>query len=108
MKIDFSVETAVSRSARARQLEAIFDVPASERPNDVPIVREYRQAGSAAPAELIARFTDRLVDYKARVARVTDQELPSAIATACAVRGVRRLIAPADLPTDLPARTRFL
>lgn len=31
MQIDFAVETVVSRSARARQLEAIFDVPAGER-----------------------------------------------------------------------------
>ncbi len=31
MKIDFAVETTISRSARARQLEAIFDVPAGER-----------------------------------------------------------------------------
>src|SRR5687768_11948372 len=30
MKIEFAVETAVSRSPRARQLEAIFDVPAGE------------------------------------------------------------------------------
>jgi ABC-type lipoprotein export system ATPase subunit/GNAT superfamily N-acetyltransferase len=31
MKIDFAVETAVSRSPRARQLEAIFDVPAGTK-----------------------------------------------------------------------------
>lgn len=31
MKIDIAVETQVSRSTRARQLEAIFDVPATER-----------------------------------------------------------------------------
>ena len=77
---------------------ALRDVPASERPNDVPIAREYRQAGSAAPAELIARFTERLIDYKAKVRRVTPAELPGAIAAACAARGVQRLVAPADLP----------
>lgn len=31
MQIDFTVESPTSRSARARQLEAIFDVPATER-----------------------------------------------------------------------------
>jgi len=77
---------------------ALRDVPASERPNDVPVVREYRQLGSATAAELITRFTERLVDYKAKVRRVTAAELPSAIAAACAARGVRRLVAPADLP----------
>ena len=77
---------------------ALRDVPANERPNDVPVVREYRQLGSATAAELITRFTERLVDYKAKVRRVTAAELPSAIAAACAARGVRRLVAPADLP----------
>jgi len=77
---------------------ALRDVPASERPNDVPVVREYRQLGSATAAELITRFTERLVDYKAKVRRVTAAELPSAIAAACAAREVRRLVAPADLP----------
>ena len=63
---------------------ALRDVPASERPDDVPVAREYRQAGSASQAELIERFTDRLVDYKARVARVGEAELGGAITVACA------------------------
>jgi L-lactate dehydrogenase complex protein LldG len=88
---------------------ALRDVPASERPNDVPIVREYRQAGSAAPAELIARFTDRLVDYKAKVQRVTSAELPDAIRAACMARGVQRLVVPADLPERwVPAQVELL
>jgi len=79
---------------------ALHDVPASERPDDLPVIREYRQAGASTREELVERFADRLVDYKARVGRVTEQELPSAIATACAARGVQRLIAPADLPAS--------
>jgi L-lactate dehydrogenase complex protein LldG len=78
--------------------QALRDVPARERPDDVPVAREYHQAGSAAQAELIARFTDRLVDYKANVVHVVEAELSSAIVAACAARGVRQLIAPADLP----------
>lgn len=77
---------------------ALRDVPGSERPEDVPVAREYRQAGDAPRAELIERFADRLIDYKARVGRVTEAELPGAIAAACAARGVRRLVVPADLP----------
>jgi L-lactate dehydrogenase complex protein LldG len=77
---------------------ALTDVPVRERPDDVPVAREYRQAGGASPAELIERFTDRLVDYKARVARVTEEELGRAIAAACVARGVRRLVVPGDLP----------
>jgi L-lactate dehydrogenase complex protein LldG len=77
---------------------ALRDVPSSERPEDVRVAREYRQAGTASPAELITRFTERLVDYKAKVQRVMLAELPSAIAAACAARGIGRLVAPADLP----------
>lgn len=77
---------------------ALRDVPSSERPEDVRVAREYRQTGSAAPAELITRFTERLIDYKAKVQRVTLAELPGAIAAACAARGILRLVAPADLP----------
>ena len=88
---------------------ALRDVPALERPNDVPVAREYRQAGSASPAELIVRFTERLVDYKAKVRRVTIAELPGAIAAACMARGVRRLVAPADLPERwAPAEVELL
>ena len=77
---------------------ALRDVPGREQPDDVLVAREYRQVGSASQAELIERFTDRLVDYKAKVARVVEWQLGSAISAACAARGVRRLIVPADLP----------
>jgi L-lactate dehydrogenase complex protein LldG len=88
---------------------ALHDVPAGERPDDVPVAREYRQAGTATQAELIERFTDRLVDYKAKVALVVEGQLGSAITAACAARGVRRLIAPADLPASwAPAEVELL
>jgi L-lactate dehydrogenase complex protein LldG len=88
---------------------ALRDVPARERPEDVPVARAYRQAGTAAPEELIEHFVDRLVDYKARVRRVVEAELPAAIAAACADRGVRQLIAPADLPESwTPAAIELL
>jgi len=88
---------------------ALRDVPASERPDDVPFAREYHRAGSASQADLIERFTDRLVDYKAKVARVGEDQLGGAITVACAARGVRRLIAPADLPASwAPAEVELL
>ncbi len=89
--------------------QALRDVPARERPEDVPVAREYRQIGSASPAELIERFTDRLVDYKARVTCIGEAELGSAIVAACVARGVRRLIAPDDLPPSwAPAEVELL
>ena len=88
---------------------ALQDVPVRERPDDVPVAREYRQAGTATRTELIERFTDRLVDYKAKVALVEEGQLGSAITAACAARGVRRLIAPADLPASwVPAEVELL
>jgi L-lactate dehydrogenase complex protein LldG len=79
---------------------ALRDVPASERAEDVPVARDYRQSGAAARAELVEQFADRLVDYKAKVRRVSEAELPEAITAACALRGVQRLVVPADLPAD--------
>jgi L-lactate dehydrogenase complex protein LldG len=79
---------------------ALRDIPATERPEDLPIARDYRQAGVLLQAELIERFTHRLIDYKATVALVGEQQLGQAIAEACAARGVRRLVAPADLPAS--------
>src|SRR4051812_25393519 len=88
---------------------ALRDVPARERPEDVSVAREYRQTGSAAPAELIERLTERLVDYKAKVQRVTPAQLPSAIAAACRARGIQRLVVPADLPARwAPAEVELL
>ena len=88
---------------------ALQDVPVRERPDDVPVAREYRQAGTATRTELIERFTDRLVDYKAKVTLVGAAELGRAIAAACTARGVRRMIAPADLPESwAPAEVELL
>jgi len=89
--------------------QALRDVPASEQSDDVPVARAYHQAGAALQAELIERFTDRLVDYKAKVALVQEADLGRAIAAACMARGVRRLIVPADLPGSwAPAEIELL
>jgi L-lactate dehydrogenase complex protein LldG len=77
---------------------ALHDVSADERPEDVSIVRNYRRAGADTRAGLVERFIDRLVDYKAKVQRVMAADLPGTISAACAARGVRRLVVPADLP----------
>ena len=101
---------SLARDDMLRRIKlALRDVPGIERPDDVPVAREYRRAGSAMRAELIERFAERLIDYKAKVGRVTEDELPGAIAAACAARGARRLIAPADLPESwVPAQVELL
>jgi len=79
---------------------ALRDVPAGERPEDVPIARDYRHVGTDVRAELVEQFTDRLIDYKAKVQRMTAVDLPGAMTAACAARGIRQLVVPADLPED--------
>jgi L-lactate dehydrogenase complex protein LldG len=78
--------------------EALADVPASEIPEDVPVARSYRRSDDASRGELVARFIDRVAEYRAAVRRVSSDELPQAIALALAERGVNRLIVPRDLP----------
>src|SRR5581483_10169926 len=88
---------------------ALRDVPAAEQPADVPVAREYRQAGAPAGPELIERFAGRVAEYKAAVWRVAAADLPGAIAQACARRGARRLVVPADLPAEwAPAGVELL
>jgi hypothetical protein len=70
---------------------ALRDVPVDERPEDVPVTSEYRHAGADTRKELVERFTDRLVDYKAKVSHVTEAELPAAIAAAWVV-GARNVL----------------
>jgi L-lactate dehydrogenase complex protein LldG len=75
------------------------DVPVGERADDVAVVRGYRREGEVASPGLVQRFAERVAEYKAHVEHVGEAALPAAIAAACARRGVRRLIVPADLPS---------
>src|SRR5205807_2210112 len=93
----------------SRIREALQDVPAHEQPAAVVVERSYLHSGTAEHEEMIKRFVERVADYKVRVRRVEAQELSQAIADACAARGIRRLVVPADLPLDwLPARVELL
>ena len=78
--------------------EALQDVPASEKPTDVAVIRDYRRENDASHEEMLERFIERVSDYKVLVRRVSEQTLPEAIAAACTARGVRRLVVPTDLP----------
>src|SRR5215216_3329630 len=79
---------------------ALRDVPAAEQPSEVPVARDYRHAGAPNGPDVVARFAERVAEYKATVSRVTAAELPGAIAQSCARRGIRRLVIPTDLPED--------
>jgi L-lactate dehydrogenase complex protein LldG len=77
---------------------ALVDVPASERPADVPVAREYRRVDERPHDELVTLFAQRVGDYRARVQRVAAAGLPKAIIDACSGQGLQRLVVPPGLP----------
>ena len=79
---------------------ALVDVPAAERPDDASIDRPYRREDPRSRRELVDQFIERVREYKATVSEVAPADLPGAIAEACALRGVKQLVVPADLPSD--------
>jgi L-lactate dehydrogenase complex protein LldG len=65
-----------------------------------PVPRDYRRAGGLTQVERLELFTQRVSDYRASVLRVPAAEVASAIARACAERGLRRLAVPPGLPAS--------
>ncbi len=81
-----------------RVRESLRDVPATERPEDVRIPRDYRTNDGSSREERVEQFVERVREYKATVHRIKASDLPSAIARSCAARALKRLVVPADLP----------
>jgi L-lactate dehydrogenase complex protein LldG len=79
------------------------------QPPEPVIPRAYRQTDNAPRDEIIARFVERIGEYKATVRATTTVALPREIAMAVARHGVERLVVPPDLPTSwLPAGVTVL
>ncbi len=87
---------AILSSIRA----ALRDVPASEKPSDVPVSHDYLKHSEKSHEELVFLFMERVAEYKATVQRVSEEALRAAITEACHRRGVRRLVVPPDLPQE--------
>lgn len=89
-------------SAREQMLSrirmAIRDVPSREQPQDVTIPRTYRHSDPESHEEIVARFTERVAEYKVTVRRVEASSLQDAITSACHERHIQRLVVPADIP----------
>jgi L-lactate dehydrogenase complex protein LldG len=83
-----------------RVRSALRDVPPDERPADVAVERGYRRGTGLSADAVLALFAERVADYRAEVHLVAAADLPAALAAACERHGVRRLVAPADLPDD--------
>ncbi len=77
----------------------------ADRPAPAPVRRDYRPAGSSTldPAELLERFVDRLLDYKASVHECTPDEAAATIASVLAGRKVERLLIASGFPQELLA-----
>ncbi len=86
-------ETILRRIRRATR-----DVPAGERPEDVPVARGYRTREDADREEIVERFAENVAEYKATVHRVGSDELPGAIERTLRERDVKRLVVPPHLP----------
>lgn len=80
----------------ARIRRALADAP----PPPITVPRSYRRDDGRAPgdAALLDLLVDRLEDYKARVHRCTEAELPATLARVLAAAGSRTLVVPVGLP----------
>lgn len=93
--------TSAANAARrdailARVRAALADVPDAPAEQDTPISWVY---GRARPMEdLLDRFVDRIIDYRARLTRVTPEGVPDAIVTALREHGVGSVVLPAGVP----------
>jgi L-lactate dehydrogenase complex protein LldG len=79
--------------ARVRKAKATMTEP--------PITRDYRTAGDHDGADgegLIEVFVDRLIDYRADVTRVADDDVAGAVSDICEREGARSLVVALGYP----------
>ncbi|MET8679533.1 LUD domain-containing protein [Streptomyces sp. NPDC004647] len=90
-----SRDTVLGRIRRA-----LADVPDDERPEDVPVGRDYlRVHDERSPARTGALLAEHLADYRAVVYHCSAAELAALIARLLADRKTRKVVVPGGLPT---------
>ncbi|MFF4210410.1 lactate utilization protein C [Streptomyces sp. NPDC001796] len=79
---------------------ALADVPAGERPEDVPVPRDYSLGGMPPPGSSAAvdLLAERLGDYGSVVRRVAPDEVAGAVRQAVAARGADCVVVPEGFP----------
>ena len=88
--------SAARDAVLARVREALGPTPA------VPgVPREYRGAG-ALEGDVVARFCERVAEYRASVMRLAAADLVETVGRLCAERGARRIAVPPGGPDVLP------
>ncbi|MFF3248786.1 lactate utilization protein C [Streptomyces sp. NPDC002870] len=81
---------------------ALRDVPESERPEDVPVLRHYSLRGSppAGSRKTVEWLAERMADYGAPVRLVTAETAAAAVAQALAARGAGSVVIPRGFPRE--------
>jgi len=67
-------------------------------PDVAPVVRDYRRYGALTSAERVARFCERVSDYRADVRRIEPTSVAAEVDATCRERGIRRLVVPEGVP----------
>ena len=83
-----------------RVRRALADVPREERPEDVPVARDYLRAhGDRTPEETVRLLAVHLADYRARVHRCAQDGVAATVAGLLSARGARRVVVPPGVPS---------
>lgn len=69
----------------------------SDRPGPVVVPRDYDKARDLG--DVLTLFEKQVADYRAVVRRVPEESLPDEILSSLTARGVRVMVAPADVPS---------
>ncbi|HEV2874843.1 MAG TPA: LUD domain-containing protein [Thermoleophilaceae bacterium] len=85
-----------ARSAILARIQAAL----RDCPSAVEVPREYRQTGDEARTPVIARFSERVGEYRASVRSATRDELKTVLEELCKEAGAERLAIPSDLPHE--------
>jgi L-lactate dehydrogenase complex protein LldG len=80
------------------------------RPADTPEPpQQYRRVSDLPQTEILDKFIERLIDYRAGVRRVSQEDLADAVEHVCTVHGARKMVIPPGLPDSwLPSGIDFL
>jgi L-lactate dehydrogenase complex protein LldG len=84
----------------SRIKNALHDVPADEKPEQLVIERNYRQQSSEPQAEIVKLFINRLEDYNAGVHHIKETEIAATVAALCQKYTLDQLVMAADVPQE--------
>jgi iron-sulfur cluster protein len=87
------------KDARSAILDRIREA-LQDRPAPVEVPRAYRKASDEPRTPVIARFSDRVGEYRATARSATRAELKTVLEELCGEAGAERLAVPADLPSE--------